>query len=352
MNYRTLALAAAFAAGTIVSGQAMASHHFESSLVRKEKSLNQLDNYVFQSDRPDHTVFIMSFNPLPKAGQELYSTDALYNIHVSNDADYQTGHTFSFRYDSNGNYQVYMLDAPNADAGAMGDKIGEGHVDKALKLDNGIKIWTGIIKDPFYGNSPSLGSMRAQLNDGTPYDPGIWAAAGGKSIFTGRKQATIVLDVPNSLLSKEIRVFMTTAIKQGDGWEQVQFSANPLVSHTMLFENDALKTAYDKTRPTTSGSFKNIMAARIARASELANSRAEPIRYGNEIADLLVPDVLTYAPGTKATYSVEKRNGRPLADDAMSVILSLMVGLPVDQKIPNPKLYKSSFPYIIPTTVN
>lgn len=353
MNYRTLTLALAFAAGTIVTGQAMASHHFETALVRKEKSLNQLDNYVFQSDRPNHTVLMMSVNSVPKAGPGGdFAPNALYNIHVSDDESFETGDTFSFAFDGNGGFELYQLNEPNAKPGVKGEKIGAGKVGETVQLDNGIKIWTGVIKDPFYGNSPSLGSMRAQLNDGTPYDPAIWGQAGGKSIFVGRKQSTMVLDVPDAMLGKQIRVFMTTAIKDGDGWEQIQFSANPLMSHLMLYENEALKSAYDKTRPSNSGSFKNIMASRIARAAELANSRAEPIRYGNEIADLLMPDVLTYTPGTKATFSAEMRNGRPLADDAMSVMLTLMVGKPVDQKIPNPELYKPSFPYIIPTTAD
>lgn len=351
MNYRTSALALTFAASIVVSSQAVASHHFETALVRKQGALNQLDNYVFKSDRPGHTVLMMSVNTEPKPGPGGdFATDALYNIHVSDDDAYKTGDTFSFAFDGKGGFELYQLNEPNADPGVKGEKMAAGKLGEAVTLENGVKIWTGVIKDPFYGNAHSLGLMQAQLNDGTPYDPGIWGQAGGKSIFIGRKASAMVLDVPNSMLGKEIRVFMTTAIKNGDGWEQVQFSANPLVSHTMLYENEALKSAYDKTRPTNSDGFKNIMASRIARASELANSRAKPIRYGNEIADLLIPDVLTYAPGTKATYSVERRNGRPLDDDAMSVMLSLMLGLPADQKIPNPKLYTPSFPYVIPTT--
>jgi hypothetical protein len=45
-----------------------------------------------------------------------------------------------------------------------------------------------------------------------------------------------VLEVPNSMLGKTIRTFMTTAVDNKGTWTQVQYSANPLLSHITLFE--------------------------------------------------------------------------------------------------------------------
>lgn len=356
MNFKTSSIIAATAAiiggACLTGGQAFASHHFETTIVQQNPTLNQLDNYVFASERPDHTVFIMDVSATPQAGKDgVFSSDARYNIHVANDQGFETGHTFTLDFDEDNSFTVYQSDAPNGEVGAVGDPIGEGTIGETIELPNGIKVWAGAIHDPFYGNSPSLGLLKAQLNAGQPYDPDIWAQAGGASIFVGRKAGAIVLDVPNSLLDSTVRVFMTTAIQQGDDWQQVQYSANPLLSHTMLFENEALKTSHNRSRPDTQDAIKPIVAARVSRATDLADSREDPIAYGNEVAEMLIPDVLIYNVGTPAKYSAAERNGRALDDDAMSELLTILLGTPTDQKIENPKLYTESFPYVMPVTL-
>ncbi|WP_339509836.1 DUF4331 family protein [Pseudomonas sp. RL_15y_Pfl2_60] len=353
-HLRTLNTAIALTAAIAGSNQALASHHFESTIVQRTPTLNQLDNYVFPSDRPDHTVFIMNVSAVPKAGVDgAFATDGLYNIHLANDDTYKTGHTFSFRFKGADQFTAFKSDDPNAAAGTMGAKLGEGSVGKTAELANGIKVWTGVVKDPFYGNSTSLGLLRAQLNNGTPYNPEIWAQAQGKSIFIGRKSAAIVLDVPNSMLGSSIKVFMTTDVKQADGtWQQVQYSANPLLSHSMIFESAAIKAELDGSRPDTQKAIKPIVSARITRAVLLAKSQEDPIQYADKVADMLIPDVLSYKVGTPAKYAVSERNGRALDDDAMSAVLTLLLGTPTDQKIGNPKLHTATFPFLIPTTAN
>ncbi|MFI8479017.1 hypothetical protein ACIGCM_00395 [Pseudomonas sp. NPDC078700] len=352
-SLRTVHTAIAFTAAIACSGQALASHHFESRIVQKTPTLNQLDNFVFASERPDHTVFVMTFSAVPKAGVDgALSTHALYNIHVANDEAYKTGHTYSVSYTGDDEFSLYAADAPNVAAGTKGAKLTDGRVGKTTELENGIKVWTGVVKDPFYGNSTSLGLLRAQLHNGTAYDPSIWAQAQGKSIFIGRKAAAIVLDVPNSMLGSSVRVFMTTDAQKNGAWQQVQYSANPLISHTMLFENGALKAQLDGSRPDTQKTIKSLISARITRATLLANSQKDPIKYADKVADMLIPDVLTYKVGTAAKYAASERNGRSLDDDAMSAVLTMLLGTPTDQKISNPKLHTPGFPYLVPTTVD
>jgi hypothetical protein len=349
MSYSISKFAFAFSAACLVSAPAMASHHFESVIVQKTPALNQLDNYVFASPKADHTVFIMTLNSAPKTGPNgVFATDALYNIHVADDATYKTGHTFSLSFSSDNKFTVYESQLPNAAVGAKGAKIGTGELGKTSELAKGVKAWAGVVKDPFFGNSTSLGLMRAQLNAGKPYDASIWAQAQGKSIFLGRKAAAIVLEVPNSMLGKTIRTFMTTAVDNKGTWTQVQYSANPLLSHITLFENAALKAEHDQSRPDTDNPIKALVSARVARASALAKTQQDPQQYGDAVAEKLIPDVLTYNVGSAAKYTVDERNGRALDDDAMSTILSMVLGTPTDQKIANPKLHTTTFPYLMP----
>lgn len=353
MLLRVFKASIALSAFALVSGPAMASHHFESAIAQRTPALNQLDNYVFPSFNPHHTALVMTVNPAPKAGaNQTFASDALYNIHVSDDASYKTGHTFSFAFNGRNKFTLYKSDSPNAAVGEMGAKIGGGEVGKVVDLSGGIRVWTGVAKDPFYGNSTSLGLLHAQLDSGKPYDPTIWAQAKGKSIFIGRKVGAMVLEVPDSMLGSTVRVFMTTAVKKDGTWQQVQYSANPLLSHIMLFENEALTAEHDRSRPDTGNAIKPIVSARTARAAALAKSNAEPQQYGDQVANMLVPDVLTYKVGSPASYTATARNGRSLDDDAMSTMLTLLLGKPTNQEIANPKLHTDAFPYLIPASAD
>lgn len=333
------------------SAGVLASHHFETAAALQDPTINQLDNYVFQSSRADATAFIMNINPSPKSSPGgVFKPGALYNIHISDDSKFKSGHTFSLQFDEQGNYTVYQSDSPNAAVGTKGKEIGKGSLDKKAELTNGVQVWAGVAKDPFYGNSPGLHILRQQLAEGK-YDPSIWTSVKGKNIFTGRKCGAIVLDIPDKMLGKKIEVFMTTAVEKDGNWKQVQYSAIPLFSHSMLFENEALKQEHNQSRPDNSQDMKNFVAARTARASTFAHSQKEPQVYGDKVADMLVPDVITYNVGTPAKFSAQSINGRSLSDDAMSEMLTLLLGQPTDQHITNQKLYTQDFPYLIPATV-
>ncbi|MCS3458930.1 DUF4331 domain-containing protein [Aeromonas sp. BIGb0445] len=335
-----------------LTNNAMASHHFEAAAVIKNPALAQLDNYVFQSSRPDHTAVIMTLNYAPtKAVGGVFMPGALYNIHIANDADFSKGHTFSLQFKEDNSFTLYDLDAPNGAVGTMGKAIGQGMMNQASAMTDGIQAWAGVATDPFYGNSPALHVYRTQLNAGQQYDPGLWTSSKGNNIFAGRNSAAIVLDIPNKLLGKEVKVFMTTAVKEQDKWQQVQYSANPLFSHVMLFESDALKTLHDASRPDKDDGIKQFASARTARASALAHSQKDPIAYGDIVANMLTPDVLTYQVGSKADYTGKVRNGRALDDDAMSTMLGLLIGQPTNQGIANPKAHTQSFPYVIPAVL-
>ncbi|HAV1831793.1 TPA: DUF4331 domain-containing protein [Enterobacter hormaechei subsp. steigerwaltii] len=329
----------------------MASHHFESVQAIKIPSLNQLDNYVFQSSRPDATAFVMTVNNSPKAGPGgTFNKTAMYNIHIAEDEHFQKGYTYSFQFDDAGHYVVYQLNEPNGAVGAKGIELGKGSAGETLKLANGIQIWTGVAKDPFFGNSPGLHVFRKELSEGK-YDPDVWKKSQGNNIFANRNCGAIVVDIPNKMLGDKVNVFMTTAVDMNNAWQQVQYSAIPLFSHSMLFENDALKREHDESRPDKSMDMKDFVSARTARASALAHSQKNPVEYGDKVANMLVPDVISYNVGTPAKFSVEGINGRKMSDDAMSTILSLLIGQPTDQVIKDQKIYSPAFPYVIPVTL-
>ena len=62
---------------------------------------------------------------------------------------------------------------------------------------------------------------------------------------------------------------------------------------------------------------------------------------------VVMPDVLAYKPGTKASYRVGSLNGRPLHDDAMNTVLELMHGVAIDDHANDGRRYETTFPYIV-----
>ncbi|MDX6021103.1 DUF4331 family protein [Scandinavium sp. V105_16] len=335
----------------VLSPLAVASHHFENAQSIQTPTLNQLDNFVFPSSTAGYTTLVMTVNNAPTIGAGgVFNPDALYNIHIAESADYKQGKTFTFKFDKQGNVTVYQQNTADSPVGATGEMLGKGAAHQGVMLGNGLKIWTGAAQDPFTGNSPGLHQFRKDLAQGK-YDPTVWKSTQGKNIFAARNCGAIVLDVPNKLLAAKISVYMTTDFHSNNVWKQVQYSANPLFSHIMLFENAALKREHDESRPQNSDDMKNFVSARTARASAMAHSQAAPFVYGDKVAKMLVPDVLTYQVGEKAVFSAEKRNGRSLDDDAMSAMLSLLIGQPTDQAVASLKRYSQDFPYVIPVTL-
>lgn len=336
----------------ITAPLANASHHFEAEEYLQDSRVAQVDNFIFQSAKKDHTAVVMTVNYAPKEGEnKTFNSDAIYNMHFSSGLDLASGKTLSIKFDKN-NYAVYEIDTPNPQPGALGKKIGTGTIGEKNNLTKNIQSYAGIVEDPFYGNALALEVFRKEIVKGSyQYNPDIWGSVKGKNVFKERKVGAIVLDLPNSMLGKEVFAFFTTDLKVNNQWKQVQYSAIPLFSHVMLFDNTALRQAHDASRPTQAynDGTRPVVAANILRAITSAGSKDKPLQYADETSKTLVADVLHYQVGTPASFSADKINGRSIDDDSMSVILTLLLGQNTDQAIENTKKYTKEFPYVIPT---
>lgn len=65
----------------------------------------------------------------------------------------------------------------------------------------------------------------------------------------------------------------------------------------------------------------------------------------------MLPDLLPYVIGTPATYGFAVRNGRPLADNAPEVMLSLVTGTAIPSGLKpaaTGHLRTALFPYVLP----
>ncbi|MFC5607361.1 hypothetical protein ACFPRE_11175 [Variovorax soli] len=343
---RVLLASGLTACASLVPRFAVASHHFEVAAVRSNPKLGLTDLYVFNAPGNASTVFILDANFLPKPGEDLLDRAAVYNIHCATDDSFKAGLTWNF-VNQGDHIACLQMDEANGAVGAKGRELGRLTPGKEAKLPGGIRAWVGRAKDPFFGNSPGLGAFRAQLAQGK-YDPEVWAKASGTNIFLGRTCCPLVLEVPNAMLGKKVSAFGTVAVKDGSGWKQVQYMGKPLMAHSMLFEDEDLKAAFDASRPDKQKEFHNFFSARIARSAHFAASRPDPFAYGDEMASRLLPDVIRYEVGTEAAFVAANPNGRKLSDDGMSTSLTWLIGKPTSQHLKDPVNYTGTFPFVIP----
>ena len=130
---------------------------------------------------------------------------------------------------------------------------------------------------------------------------------------------------------------------------QVARHANVLFPYVFLSDTPAMHEDHEQHRPDLDvKERRQAVVHNVFWAVSVSNSQqGDERQYANKVADLIMPDVLTYEIGTKASYAVSGMNGRSLNDDAMNTVLELMTGVAIDDNANDSKRYSSEFPYII-----
>jgi len=321
------------------------SSHFESDLSRSYPQFDILDAYVFDATPKGHTAFVMTINPA--AGPDVagtFSEKGLYNFHISTDHGLSKGMTFTVRFTGE-KVELARLDTANGALGAKGEIIGSGLAGQTVSLDSGVKLWTGIVKDPFFGNAAGIQAFVPALSEGK-FSPELYDDA--DDFFKDNDVGAIVLEVPNVMLGKKINFFVSTAMRMGDKWIQINRWGNVLETHLFLLGDPGLVAKFDASRP---GTDKEVLAAftkNILTAVTLAGSQDDPKAYAKKTAGMLFPGVLHYRVGTPASYAPNIRNGRRLSDDGMNTALSLFSGMAMDDNVDTSHHYQRTFPYVLP----
>lgn len=337
------------AAGLLIAspGPATASHHFDSSLSRGNPALDLTDLFIFPADRKGYTAFVLDFNPSAKLdGTSPLAADGLYNIHIGQSADPTKGLTLTFRL-SGDKVRVGRVYGANEGVGSAGEEIGQAAVGTASALPNGMRLWIGPISDPFMGNCAGLVKQDANTHAGK-FDPTVYD--GKRDFFIGKSVGSIVVEVPNAMLGKELRVFATSARHLGDSWIQINRVANPLLTHMFTRADVANTLEHVQHRPDSDFMRVNTIRGAVLRMVMLTGSRpGSEIAYADEAAHRLLPDLLGYTVGAPARYSPGTLGGRKIADDVMDTQISLLWGSPqTDGANDNAARRQDAFPYVMP----
>ncbi len=355
MKHGIRRIAAKLATGSLVltslTGAAYSSGHFISGLQGQFPAYDLNDTYVFRSGRDGYTTIISSANPSAPGQQGpisgvTFGDEGLYNLHISLDGEFGTGMTLTFDFDGEA-VNVGKIAAPNADVGEAGDTIGSGTVGEAMELEGGIHVWTGRGQDPFFGNGIDLAEFSANRAAGK-FTPEVFEKSG--DLFTGATASFIVAEIPNEMLGDEIKVFTTASVPYQGGWAQVSRHANVLFPYIFFADTPTVQEDHEQHRPDEDVEMRRKALVNNAFwAVSVADAQGgNAMAYANQVADAVMPDVLTYRPGSEAGYALGDLNGRALDDDAMNTVLEMMHGVAIDDRADDASRHTAEFPYIIP----
>ena len=124
-NLRTLLQGSCATALCLTASIASASSHREAPGITEQPKIDATDFYMFKSyeaNRGDYVTLIANYQPLqaPYGGPNYFTMDpdAIYEIHVSNDADAEEEITFQFQFDNN------LKDGTGIQLDIGGEKVG------------------------------------------------------------------------------------------------------------------------------------------------------------------------------------------------------------------------------------
>jgi hypothetical protein len=330
------------------------SHHFDTKAAKEDPSLNVCDFYLFDGS-PGTTVMAMTVNPdLGLSAPDTLHVEGLYAFRFDLDADAREEVAFKFRFGepqhANGNEHVHIqnftvLRATGGEIGGDGGKVLiEGETGK-IQSKNGIRAYVGVAPELFAGNAGGLhaflAAFKEQRFDGEAFQH-------KQNFFARRNVTAIVLEVPNDLFGMgTVHGWATTSLFGHAPEVQVQRWGLPLITHIFLSVGDQLKEKFNTSGPNEDEtSIAKPIADFVTAMVTYAGSATNPAEYGKQVAGRLCPSLLPYELGTKAAFTVESFNGRPLVEDVMDVMLTLASNRPLaDGVAPDPSRIRSEFPY-------
>jgi Domain of unknown function (DUF4331) len=332
------------------------SHHFDTPTAREDPRINVCDFYLFRG-RSGFTVMAMTVNPnAGQSGPDTFREEGLYAFRFDLDGDAREELSFSVRFSAvfhsddkdhahAQSYEVRRASGPGAAGGAEGELVAAGHTGRIVEAEGGVKAFAGLAPDLFAGDASALGEFRTAFFEKGMFHPE--AFQNRKNFFAGRNVTAIVLEVPTSLIGKgPVHGWATAALRGHAPEVQVSRWGLPLITNIFM-PDSAMREDFNRATPREDVSRFSAQIADVAtKLTRLAESAADPAGYGQTLAQKICPVTLPYELDTPASFSVERLNGRGLADDVMDVMLTLATNTPLSDGVaPDRSRMRDEFPY-------
>ncbi len=297
------------------------------------------DIYVFQKPGDPHkSILILNVNPLAPTLANEFESNGLYELKIDTDADALAEVVFRIAFTPVSNGQQWATVRRAVGQQALSDE-NSGEViiknapvsfsSKALITNSGpYKFFAGIRSDPFFFDL--IGFLHNFQFTGSDF-------------FIDKNVFSMVLEVPNSALGSnpKIGVWARTLLAAGDAdgdasdYTKDDRMGRPAINTVFNHGND--KNTFNQIdppqdRPLFEASFQATLAS-------FGYSAAQ----ADAIADILLPDILTYDYASSKGFL----NGRKLADDVIDISLTLVTnGKVTTDKVGPHTDYLSHFPYV------
>ncbi|MFI8002880.1 DUF4331 family protein [Streptomyces sp. NPDC086010] len=340
------------------------SHHLDSPAARADARLNISEVYVFRGERG--TVFVMNVCS-DSAGPDApkgFHPEARYEFQIDSTGDDVANLAYRFAFgvaDADGVQALELrklVDQDTADDAAEGTALLAGVTGRALGEEGGPRVWTGRAGDPFWMNPAVVEAVGQAFQHGTDVAVPDPDGSPVKSLFSGQKVRSIVLEVPDSDLladtgDKHIRVWGVTALAtDAGGWHRINRCGLPMVSPIFAQFDDELAERLNQTAPSDDvETFTEEIAGRVAAVVGARDTTSDPQAYGREVARRVLPNVLPYTVGTPAIFGFAEFNGRSLDDNAGEVMFSLATDSALSVQLTKDAVDAPStsfFPYVAP----
>jgi hypothetical protein len=337
------------------------SHHLDTPLAAQNGQLFIDDLYVFPGDAS--TVFVMDVNSNVTGvyAQPGFHPEARYELKVHFDgADYEAlTYRVSFGEpgpDGRQSLRLHLLAGDDArEDDAVGEVVLEGRTGEAASA-GGVRIWAGRAQDSFYVDLSLLSLVNGAIAKDSAVDLSGWRPEQAKNSFAGTSVESIVLEVthedPRLRPGARICVWCATKLAtDAGGWRQVNRGGFPMMWPIFWPDDTDFSNPANTRHPAQDfaaegGHLAGHVAAVVAASGTVDDAEA----YGQAVARQLLPDVLPYEVGTRATFGFAGRNGRPMADNAPEAMMSLVAGtaIPSGLRPPVAKDQRSgTFPYVV-----
>ncbi len=299
------------------------------------------DVYAFQKPGdPSKSILILNVNPLAPTLANEFDSAALYEINVDTNGDAITDIAFVITFTPKvvGMQKAIVRVSTGSDAArlsASGDDIISGAPvsfgpTPAVTTSGDFKFFAGLRSDPFFFDL--LGFLAGLKFTGNDF-------------FVDKNVFGIVLEVPNSALgsNSKIGVWARTAIRQSTGTlVQIDRAGRPAIN--TVFNHDGAKNTFNSITPDQDRALfeASFISTLETLGASLGGTGYDP-GPAKTIADILLPDILTYDFSSSAGFL----NGRQLADDVIDIELGLVTNGAVKTDMVGPHTdYLRVFPYL------
>ena len=317
------------------------------------------DHYAFQKpDHPDRTILIFNVNPLAPSHAAEFRSDAVYETLVDTNGDAKPEIVFQCRFTAKDDHGEQFASVVRTDL--TGNVQGGPTQQATVTLANNAPV--SLTSEAHI----TQGHEGAQFFAGFRSDPFFFDLAGflhglqftGADFFIDKNVYGIALDIPNYLLGPNPKVGIWTRTlvpmtMQPERLTQVDQMGRPGINTVFNHGNDKnlfnvtqpadQRTVLSTVSPTTGQTLLSVFQQELQALSEGSLKGQYTAEQALSIAQILLPDVLTYDYTSAAGYL----NGRRLQDDVIDISLNLATNGKVTGDGVGPHTdYLADFPYL------